>query len=319
MPPVQSKKVLVVRWETNSTYAADRPEIDVFMVDSTVDPDKTTMVQVQDGSPKLPELKETHRLKDSNIGVLPGRRRARFSKGRALRDISYKLRTCGKGGPGRPHWVFRVVHKGQPFFGIKARGFRRRKADALYFQIFLQRHFNWGCRDAEPSPFLSVTTDLKVAIRIAAIYAVRGEEDIRILLIRTDGPEWNHKAQRMWEAQYLVDNLDLTQHAYHRFEYLIENAIPRRAIIKNFRWTRILEAAHTDGPVSKNMKKWMKAKDIFEEEEEKEAERMEAQKKEKGGIWDDNPRTEADARGQHVAVPRKARAMGFNTTIRNSR
>ncbi|KAM7190309.1 hypothetical protein V8F33_009549, partial [Rhypophila sp. PSN 637] len=163
----------------------------------------------------------------------------RFINGRPLEKVAISIQTCGSSpgdGPHRPEYVYRVVHDGHPHGGTKARGFGvpGRETDPLFFQILLQKHLQWTCR--ELSPFMSVTNNLGKAVGICAYYYAWRMRGIRILKIKTSGPGWKHWDMKMWDVKDLVERLGLTQHEYFASEWLIENEVPEQAVVQCTSW-----------------------------------------------------------------------------------
>ena len=115
-----------------------------------------------------------------------------------MRSAAVKIRTCG--GAARPRVVFRVAHGGNdktppsPFGGLRARGWGERETNPLYFQVMLQDHLKWICR--EKSPFMSVTNGLGRAVRVCQSYSNRGYRGVRVYTIDTATAGWDHREQR---------------------------------------------------------------------------------------------------------------------------
>ncbi|KAK3349044.1 hypothetical protein B0T25DRAFT_519356 [Lasiosphaeria hispida] len=169
------------------------------MVRTVTEEDRTTKVWAKDGSPQIQDLCDTYSLAADQLLTHPVQ--GGFINGRALRQTCVTVTTTAylQGSP----CLFRVVHEGHPEHdispnphgGIKARGYGIRTTNPLFFQIDLQRHLNWTCR--EPSPFLSVTRCWEKMFNICARYHVRGFEGIKIHIIRPNAEAWAKHKTRM--------------------------------------------------------------------------------------------------------------------------
>ncbi|KAI1134582.1 hypothetical protein F5Y05DRAFT_421975 [Hypoxylon sp. FL0543] len=155
-----------------------------------------------------------------------------FLHGRPMLEKAVTLKTCG--GSRVPERLFRVIHDGQPFGGIKARGYGTISIDPLYFQVLFQKHHNWNCHN--PSPFISVTDSTDMAKIIGSVYEARGHTGIKILVFDPSHPAWN---QRIWNVRYLVEKLKTTVLGRRRFlhqEFIVENYMPPECIVDSFPW-----------------------------------------------------------------------------------
>ncbi|KAI1408694.1 hypothetical protein F5Y13DRAFT_194165 [Hypoxylon sp. FL1857] len=177
-----------------------------------------------------------------------------FLHGRPMLEKAITLDTYG--GPGICRKIFRVVHDGQPFGGVKARGYGTVPIDPLYFQILFQKHHNWNCRN--PSPFISVTDSLKTATIIGAVYEARGHTGIKVLVFDTCHSAWNHKKQRLWNVKYLVDKFNtsvLGSRGYLERRFLVENYIPPECIIESLLWIEARDTLDPEGLVRHQMRR----------------------------------------------------------------
>ncbi|KAK3389406.1 hypothetical protein B0H63DRAFT_518636 [Podospora didyma] len=211
MGEVPTEVAQVAKWDKDEERQQNFPDAEVWMVDS---------------------VNEEHQYaKAEDLTVLPSTSSG-FGKGRPVLKAAIPISTAGGAEP--PRVVLRTVYDGQAHGEIKARGYGRCKTDPLYFQRMLQKHLTWICK--ERGPFISVTSRYEKAIRMAACFYARGFTGIKILVILTDGPSWNHKDQRIWHVESLVSELELRGHVYYENEYLIENEIPSGPIIGAFHW-----------------------------------------------------------------------------------
>lgn len=161
-------------------------------------------------------------------------RKGGFAKGRPLIETETTIKTCGIGGPRRPKYLYRVVHDETPFGGTKARGHGLvNSLDPIRFQNYFQKHRNWNCRF--PSPFMSVTDSYTLVAVIAAFHKVRGKTSIRVLTIDTTGPHWDHEKRRIWNANHLGEQFGTGASIYGN-EYLIEDSIPPKSVIGEWKW-----------------------------------------------------------------------------------
>lgn len=165
--------------------------------------------------------------------------------GTALLSIDCKIRTVN--ADVLPRVLYRAVHAGHPFEGIRSR--LGRGSDPIFFQIHLRKHLRWRCR--EPSPFLSATSDRDKAVRIASIYERRGFLGVKIIMFTTDGPAWRHEVQRIWEPRDLLRQLRLSRdnRDYFDYEYLIEDSIPKESIITCYDWESRKHEFDPDGSI----------------------------------------------------------------------
>ncbi|KAM7193669.1 hypothetical protein V8F20_008306 [Naviculisporaceae sp. PSN 640] len=294
-----------MRWTKKKVRQARHPEIDVWMADTTTDPDRSTRVYVREGSKDLRSIKYHYRqyLRGLNLRS----RSTGFVKARALRQVAMYIQTCGSAegdGPYRPEFVYRAVHDGQPHGGIKARGYgiAGREPDPFYFQIFLQHHLAW--RSRQLSPFMSVTNSLEKAVRICAYYYARGMSGIRILKIRTSGPGWKHWDMKMWDVEDLVAKFRLTKHWYFENEWVIENEIPASAVLKTTTLDDIVRMGDMEG-AKKEYILGKKLYDRIKDQLSKEGKKKRLREKELDEIL--------------YGKPSLKRATGFNAlSVRNS-
>lgn len=202
------------------------PECKVFMVRSTVQPHckfkiwwtKAGYELLKELYPDLPEYDE--------IG-----RHGGFVHGRPMSNPSVDVFTCA--GSERPRDLFRVTFSEQPHDGIKARGYGLVEVTPCHFQMFVDKHMNWSCRD--PSPFMSTTNSRTKVNQIIDILQSRGKIGIRVYRFRSYGPGWDHKKQRLFHVPRLgrcFDNDDYKTIIYMQAEYLLESHIPPEAIME---------------------------------------------------------------------------------------
>lgn len=170
-----------------------------------------------------------------------------FCIGRPLASLHTTIPLCI--GNACPKILWRVVHNGHPSQGTVARGFGKTKTTALTFQLQLQRHLSWKCRD--PSPFMSSTNDYAKVVRMCACYEARGMTGIEILEINTTGEEWNAES-RIWEVQELLRRfrlLILQRKMYLMNEFLIENRIPSTRVTRRIDWDGVKGTLDPDGTI----------------------------------------------------------------------
>jgi len=228
IPP---EDVKVARWGIVDEKQRSKPDVEVWLVKSAVEPIKRFRIWEQNGSTKLQELCDIHNMEVKS--VVTRNTSGGFINGRALLDTSITITTCG--GEERPSYVYRVIHQGNdeaeptPFAGLRARGYGERETDALGFQIMLQKHLTWTCR--EKSPFLAAVDSLEKAVKYCEVFRSRGLRDIQVLKIRTSGPEWDHGLQRLWSTAVLAHSFQLRNLNTFEHEYVIENSIPPEAVV----------------------------------------------------------------------------------------
>ncbi|KAI1775975.1 hypothetical protein F4818DRAFT_458094 [Hypoxylon cercidicola] len=158
-----------------------------------------------------------------------------FLHGCPMLDIGIELETSRE--PKWPTKLYRVIHDDQPFGGIKARGYGTIPIIPLYFQILVQKHLNWNCRN--PSPFVSVTDNLEKVKIVAAVYEARGFSGIEILKLDVSSPAWRLEEHRLWNVRYLVEKFGATvlkRRDYLEQEFLVENSIPPECITRRYSW-----------------------------------------------------------------------------------
>ncbi|KAK0641928.1 hypothetical protein B0T16DRAFT_461952 [Cercophora newfieldiana] len=231
--PVET--IQVVRWGTEDKRQRDNPDVKVWQTQTQVPLFASgTRVWVENGSNLLDEMCEMHGTEIKR--VISRHTSGGFVKGRPLRDVSVPVSTCG--GEGRPRYVYRAIHRGNErveltsFGGIKARGFGRRETDALAFQNDVQKHINPTSH--HKSPFMSVVDSLPKALDWCESYRDHGYDGIELLKIKTSGPEWDHKKQRLWKLAHLASTFGFRVTSRNDHEYLIENSIPPDAVVR--RW-----------------------------------------------------------------------------------
>ncbi|KAJ0158272.1 hypothetical protein CTA2_11957 [Colletotrichum tanaceti] len=147
--------------------------------------------------------------------------------GIALVSISHQVHTVSERV--RPQTLYRVIHRGQPGRGLKSR--LGRGSDPIFFQLHLQKHLRWRCRD--PSPFLSATNNWDEAMQIAAEHVVRNFDRVEVIGFQTSGPGWNHDVQRLWRVKILMQQLWLkkSDRPHLKNEFLVEHSIPEDSIV----------------------------------------------------------------------------------------
>jgi len=228
MVPVEHLRV--ARWGNKELRVGEHPDIEVWLTGWSEGTSKAT-IRIKDGSNKIQELRDAFGYDATELTTRSVR--GGICNGRPLLDDNCIISTCG--GENRPDSVYRASHEGNgrrgpsAHGGTKARGFELVKVTLEKFMMFVKRHLSSTCND--PSPFMSVTTDIQKAGRVAMNYETRGYRDVKIQKIRTKGEGWNHKVQRMWNLGALVSWFKLTFREYYRNEYLIENSIPPEAVV----------------------------------------------------------------------------------------
>ncbi|KAI0530438.1 hypothetical protein GGR58DRAFT_518489 [Xylaria digitata] len=162
----------------------EEPKCEVFIVKSTIQPYmKVKVWWTKEGHRKLEEIYETIPLFDEN-NCYGG-----FVNGRPMICPQAPIFTCA--GPERPPILYRVVHEQQPHYGMKARGYGLVEVTPLLFQVLVDKHLNWQCRD--PSPFISTTNRWGKIRQIINILHKRGCSGLRVVVFRSSGPGWDHK------------------------------------------------------------------------------------------------------------------------------
>ncbi|KAI1200950.1 hypothetical protein F5X97DRAFT_320888 [Nemania serpens] len=237
-----------------SVKYSERPDCEVFMVKSTTQPHmKVRCWCTTGGRASLQELY-------NNLPEFENdERRGGFVNGRPLTHLSVTISTCA--GQSRPKTLYRVVHDEQPHYGRKARGHGIVKVTPLSFQILVEKHLNWRCR--QPSPFMSSTNDQRKVRRIVQTLQEHGFTGIQVIEFRTSGDGWNHTAQRLFYAPTLRHNLNRTNYRnlpYLENDYLLESHIPPESILS----VEDIEDVHWE-PAPKRSKK-REAPDNSEEE-----------------------------------------------------
>ncbi|KAB5559592.1 hypothetical protein GE09DRAFT_60982 [Coniochaeta sp. 2T2.1] len=139
-------------------------------------------------------------------------RRSGFVNGRALLNLSLTILTCV--GEARPARLYRAIHDKMPHNGIGARGLSLTNTNGLFFQRFLQNHFTWNCR--QPSPFLSTSSELRVALNYVFSFEQRRYTGIKLLEISTTGKYWDHHISRLWEVKHILSKLQLRHKDFHK-------------------------------------------------------------------------------------------------------
>jgi hypothetical protein len=119
------------------------------------------------------------------------------------------ISTCE--GKRRPPFLYRAIHSEYTGHGLEARGINAVQPDPLDFQIHLENHLVW--RNPNPSPFLSVTSDISKAVRLCRKFKAKHDTGVQLLVIDTQKPEWDN-TQRLWDLQELVHTFDLEWKPY---------------------------------------------------------------------------------------------------------
>ncbi|KAL2017335.1 hypothetical protein VTK56DRAFT_2308 [Thermocarpiscus australiensis] len=227
---VPAEKLQVAKWGRKVQLQKKHPDVEVWMVHTTAEHEsgKRTKIWSKPGSSKLRELCDTIGIPvPDTIG-----RKGGFVKGLPLQDKTVTIETAG--GRDRPEFVYRVVHEGSPFNGLKARGYGRVEADPLWFEILLRKHMHWSCR--WPSPFLSVADDIQAALVFYAAHRLRCRKGIKILKSRTDGEHWDHEEQRMFHLSTLRRRLGQSWRPLPDYpasaEYVVTNSIPKECVVE---------------------------------------------------------------------------------------
>jgi hypothetical protein len=223
---VPREVVSVLQWDQKKTEAGNKPEGTAWLVDCVADKARGVRVWMRDEAAfkKMLGMEETAALPAIILDAEP---KCGFKNGLIFKNNSVQLTTCG--GVNRPSIVFRAYHEEIPHEGIKARSFEKFKTDPIFFQKCLQSHLEWLSRKL--SPFLSVTTDFRKAVRMCCIAEAKGKKGIKLLVIDTTSKDWDHKQSRMWHLPYLLHSLDVACRHEVDDEYLIEHSIPRESIL----------------------------------------------------------------------------------------
>ncbi|KAI4860134.1 hypothetical protein F4820DRAFT_453211 [Hypoxylon rubiginosum] len=248
MAELPTQKIVVPRYGERRIAQSSMPDIQAWIVDAKSEkgiPFKLWMKPeaYQELSGLYPELPDAEDII----------RRGGFLHGRPMVDIGIELETCG--GPSRPTKLYRVIHADQPFGGIKARGCGMIRIDPLHFQILVQKHLNWSCRN--PSPFISVTDNLQKVKIVAAVYEARGFSGIEIIEFDTASPAWNNEEHRLWNVRDLVEKFGATvlkRRDYLEQEFLVEYSIPPGSITRRFSWKSVRNELDPDGFSRRRMK-----------------------------------------------------------------
>lgn len=214
----------VARWSVWDLKQKLHRGCDVWMVG------RKRKLRIRKGSRRMQQLFEQLGVDPKDLAFETTR--AGFLYGRILRDLIATIKTSSGPGIG-----YRVVHGSHPYGGIKVRGYGVRTTNPIYMQRDVQGHLQ--CRDRFGSQFMSITSDYMTAIRKCAFYYVRGYEDIKILAIKTSGPGWDYKLQKMWHVKELVRKFKLPWKAYFKNEWLVEHSIPESQIIGEESWEAI--------------------------------------------------------------------------------
>lgn len=143
----------VARWSELGVKQKKNRDCDVWMMG------KDRRIRIRKGSQRMEELLQTLEMNTKNVVFKTIR--AGFLEGRRLENDIATIRTS----PG-PSIAFRAVDEGQPFGGIKARGYGTWKTNRTFFQRDVQNHLNWKCR--EKGTFMSIINDYDTAIRKCA-------------------------------------------------------------------------------------------------------------------------------------------------------
>ncbi|KAI0601225.1 hypothetical protein F4775DRAFT_543307 [Biscogniauxia sp. FL1348] len=215
-PRVPVEHMIVPRYAQRPMKQEDNLDAKAWIVKSKVEPNKSVKLWIR------PEFHQNLQLMYPKIpGVNDLYRPGGFVNGRPMTHIAMVVSTFA--GKARPEILYRVVHAGQPHYGMKARGYGIVSVDPLYFQILVQKHVCWRCRD--PSPFMSVTDDSEKVEKICNYYRKRNFTGIKVITFRSSGQGWNHKKQRLWSCRDLGRQLGLNSlmgMPYLEFDYLLE-------------------------------------------------------------------------------------------------
>lgn len=253
---VQSRDYIVAKWGKKDEQQSSQPDIEVWLV-RCVAATRHIKAWALEGSPKVRELCNQYGYEVTRI--LDRGSSGGFTKGRPLLNVAIRISTCA--GDDLPEFLYRVVHDGYPpgeaphrrastisspppagnedetlligptpHGGLRARGYPNITTDPLYFQILLQFHFSPLSRVA--SPFMSTVDTYHRAVHTCHRFRQQGLRNIRVLKIRTTGPGWDPSTQRIWSAKHLIAAFSLGKHERCTWEYLIENSIPREAVVQ---------------------------------------------------------------------------------------
>ncbi|KAI1487128.1 hypothetical protein F5X96DRAFT_687489 [Biscogniauxia mediterranea] len=211
-PEVQVEHLIVPRYNQKPMPQENNPDAKAWIVKSRVEPNIPVKLWIR------PEFHQELQLMYPKIPGVDDLYRPRgLVNGQPMTDIAMKISTFA--GKARPKILYRVVHAGQPHYGMKARGYGIVSVDPLYFQVLVQKHICWRCRN--PSPFMSVTDDLGTVEMICKCYQERNFTGIKVITFRSSGLGWNHKIQRLWRCRDLGRQLHLSQCR------LLEDTIPK--------------------------------------------------------------------------------------------
>jgi hypothetical protein len=267
------QKFNVAKWEPFIYFHGQRPSARVWMVNTACDAQliegRKRRVWAEPGDTTLTELCSSLGMavpdgdtSDNSQG---------FEKGQALADKRIAtLTTLGK--KSRHRYVYRVVHDGMPFDGLKARGYGTALADPLMFQIFVQKHLEWHVRIWK-GPFLSVGTTIGKVLLIAAVFWVDECQGIKIHKIDTRSDAWNHKRQPMFRLENLVEAFKLPNKGErYEEECLVMNCIPEGSIVETMEWDEIWQryrrTLNSYAETVRQKRKYKKPKSKFEKAHE---------------------------------------------------
>ncbi|KAI1120362.1 hypothetical protein F5Y10DRAFT_258580 [Nemania abortiva] len=157
----------------------DRPEAQVFLVKSTENKtvDRVNVWWTREGYSKLKKYHPD--LPDFDEYAFHGG----FINGRPLLKPSVPIFTCA--GSARPRILYRVVHKDQPDYGLRARGYGRTKATPELFQALVDKHLIWKARNR--SPFISTTNSWGKVQRMIKALQEKGLTGVRVVVFRFEG------------------------------------------------------------------------------------------------------------------------------------
>ncbi|KAI1186274.1 hypothetical protein F5B17DRAFT_431744 [Nemania serpens] len=225
MSEVPSECFHIPLFERRQVEYSERPECEVFMVKCTIAPHiKVRCWCTTEGRANLQTLYKDLPEFDED------RKQGGFVNGRPMSKLSVPVFTCT--GQERPQIFYRVVHHQQPYYGRKARGYGLVKVTPLMFQMLVDRHLKWQCR--QPSPFMSATNSWEKAERITRVLQKHGCTGIQIIEFRSSGPGWDHKAQRIFYVPRLGEYLNTPNYytrPYYQDDYLVESHIPPESIL----------------------------------------------------------------------------------------
>ncbi|KAI1077913.1 hypothetical protein F5B20DRAFT_582734 [Whalleya microplaca] len=257
-----------------------------------------------------PEVHEELRPIYPNLPAIDDISRAGgFVKCRPMLDKAIIIETCT--GEQRPKCLYRAVHDLQPHGGVMAKGHEINHTDPLFFQVQLQKHMNWNCCD--PSPFMSVSGTLIKAVIIASVYEAWGCSVISIIKFKSSGPGWDHKKQRLWDAEKLVQRFQLKRFSrWMTHEYLLKDRIPDEAIIQRMSWEKYRDRLDPGREMRDKMKRRVKYKgdDKIERKRKTDEDKIERKRKRDEGKDEQVQDTEEVAPGEgseKEAAPKKER------------